>query len=135
MSDLKSLEEKINHVDKTVASIAATIHHMAEKLAETVQHNSTALNNHDSRITGLERSFHIYDGSVKTLNRLISLGGVFVISGVIWLFSQMNDYKKDYALMQHNQQQLAKELDMLRQDLEQLKHERTNKPNNENEYN
>ena len=37
--------------------------------------------------------------------------------------------------MQHNQQQLAKELDMLRHDLEQLKHERTNKPNNENEYN
>lgn len=132
MSDLKLLEDKINHVDKTVAGIATTLQHMAERLAETVQHNSTALDNHDNRITGLERSFHIYDGSIKTLNRLISLGGVFVISGVIWLFTQVNEYKKDYALMQSTQQNLIKEIEQLKRDMERMKYDRNHQFNNEN---
>lgn len=134
MSDLKLLEDKINHVDKTVAGIATTLQHMAERLAETVQHNSTALDNHDNRITGLERSFHIYDGSIKTLNRLISLGGVFVISGVIWLFTQINEYKRDYALMQSRQQQTMKELDTIRQDVERMKYDRIIKPTDTNQH-
>ena len=124
MSDLKTLEEKINHIDKTVLGIDTTVKHFAEKLAETVRINSTELDNHNNRIAGLERSFHTYDGSVKTLNRLISLGGVFIISGVIWLFTQTNEYKRDYALIQSQQQQMTKELDTIRQDMESMKYDR-----------
>ena len=127
MSDLKILEEKINHIDKTVLGIDTTVKHFAEKLAETVRINSAELSNHDNRIAGLERSFHIYDGSIKTLNRLISLGGVFVISGVVWLFTQTNEYKRDYALMQSQQQQMMKELDTIRQDAERMKYDRATK--------
>ena len=123
MSDLKILEEKINHIDKTVLGIDTTVKHFAEKLAETVRINSAELSNHDNRIAGLERSFHIYDGSIKTLNRLISLGGVFVISGVVWLFTQTNEHKRDYALMQSQQQQMMKELDTIRQDAERMKND------------
>ena len=123
MSDLKILEEKINQIDKTVLGIDTTVKHFAERLAETVRINSTELDNHNNRITGLERSFHIYDGSIKTLNRLISLGGVFVISGVVWLFTQTNEYKRDYALMQSQQQQMMKELDTIRQDAERMKYD------------
>ena len=128
MSDLKTLEEKINHIDKTVLGIDTTVKHFAEKLAETVRTNSTELDNHDNRIAGLERSFHTYDGSIKTLNRLISLGGVFVTSGVIWLFAQTSEYKRDYALIQSQQQQMMKELDTTRQDMERLKYDRDIKP-------
>ena len=124
MSDLKTLEEKINHIDKTVLGIDTTVKHFAEKLAETVRNNSTELDNHNNRIAGLERSFHTYDGSIKTLNRLISLGGVFIISGVIWLFTQTNEYKRDYALIQSQQQQMTKELDTIRQDMESMKYDR-----------
>ena len=124
MSDLKTLEEKINHIDKTVLGIDTTVKHFAEKLAETVRTNSTELDNHNNRIAGLERSFHTYDGSIKTLNRLISLGGVFVTSGVIWLFTQTNEYKRDYALIQSQQQQMTKELDTIRQDVESMKYDR-----------
>lgn len=132
MSDLKTLEEKINHIDKTVLGIDTTVKHFAERLAETVRINSTELDNHDNRITGLERSFHVYDGSIKTLNRLISLGGVFVISGVIWLFAQVNEYKRDYTLMQSQQQQVMKELDTIRQDVERMKYDRVTKPTDTN---
>ena len=132
MGDLKILEEKINHIDKTVLGIDTTVKHFAEKLAETVRINSAELSNHDNRITGLERSFHIYDGSIKTLNRLISLGGVFVISGVIWLFTQINEYKRDYALMQSQQQQTMKELDTIRQDVERMKYDRATKSTDTN---
>lgn len=135
MSDLKILEEKINHIDKTVLGIDTTVKHFAEKLADTVRTNSTELDNHDDRITGLERSFHIYDGSIKTLNRLISLGGVFIISGVIWTFTQINEYKRDYALMQSQQQQMMKELDTTRQDMERLKHDRAIKSTDTDQYN
>lgn len=135
MSDLKILEEKINHIDKTVVGIDTTVKHFAEKLAETVKINSRELNNHDNRITGLERTFHTYDGSVKTLNRLISLGGVFVISGVIWLFSQINEYKRDYALMQNQQQQMMKELDTIRQDVERMKYDGAIKSTDTNQHN
>ena len=124
MSDLKTLEEKINHIDKTVLGIDTTVKHFAEKLAETVRTNSTELDNHNNRIAGLERSFHTYDGSIKTLNRLISLGGVSIISGVIWLFTQTNEYKRDYALIQSQQQQMTKELDTIRQDMESMKYDR-----------
>ena len=135
MSDLKILEEKINHIDKTVLGIDTTVKHFAEKLAETVRTNSTELDNHDNRIAGLERSFHTYDGSIKTLNRLISLGGVFVTSGVIWLFAQTNEYKRDYALIQSQQQQMMKELDTTRQDMERLKYDRDIKPTDTDQYN
>ena len=128
MSDLKTLEEKINHIDKTVLGIDTTVKHFAEKLAETVRNNSTELDNHNNRIIGLERSFHSYDGSIKILNRLISLGGVFVISGVIWIFTQINEYKRDHALMQNQQQQTMKELDIIRQDVERMKYDKRNKP-------
>ena len=134
MSDLKTLEEKINHIDKTVLGIDTTVKHFAEKLAETVRTNSTELDNHDNRIAGLERSFHTYDGSIKTLNRLISLGGVFVTSGVIWLFAQTNEYKRDYALIQSQQQQMMKELDTTRQDMERLKYDRDIKPTDTDQY-
>ena len=135
MSDLKILEEKINHIDKTVLGIDTTVKHFAEKLAETVRINSTELENHDNRIAGLERSFHTYDGSIKTLNRLISLGGVSVLSGVIWLFTQTNEYKRDYALMQNQQQQMMKDLDTTRQDVEQMKYDRANKSTDTNQHN
>ena len=135
MSDLKTLEEKINHIDKTVLGIDTTVKHFAEKLAETVRTNSTELDNHDNRIAGLERSFHTYDGSIKTLNRLISLGGVFITSGVIWLFAQTNEYKRDYALIQSQQQQMMKELDTTRQDMERLKYDRDIKPTDTDQYN
>lgn len=135
MSDLKILEEKINHIDKTVLGIDTTVKHFAEKLADTVRINSAELDSHDNRITGLERSFHIYDGSIKTLNRLISLGGVFVISGVIWLFTQINEYKRDYALMQSQQQQMMKELDTIRQDVERMKYDRTIKSTDTDQHN
>ena len=135
MSDLKTLEEKINHIDKTVLGIDTTVKHFAERLAETVRINSTELDNHDNRIAGLERSFHVYDGSVKTLNRLISLGGVFVISGVIWLFAQTNEYKRDYALVQSQQQQMMKELDTIRQDAERMKYDRDTKSTDTNQHN
>lgn len=134
MSDLKILEEKINHIDKTVLGIDTTVKHFAERLAETVRINSTELNNHDNRITGLERSFHVYDGSIKTLNRLISLGGVFVISGVIWLFTQINEYKRDYALMQNQQQQMLKEIDIIRDDVERMKYDRAIKSIDANQH-
>lgn len=134
MSDLKILEEKINHIDKTVLGIDTTVKHFAEKLADTVRINSAELDSHDNRITGLERSFHIYDGSIKTLNRLISLGGVFVISGVIWLFTQINEYKRDYALMQSQQQQMMKELDTIRQDVERMKYDRAIKSTDTNQH-
>ena len=134
MSDLKTLEEKINHIDKTVLGIDTTVKHFAEKLAETVRTNSTELDNHDNRIAGLERSFHTYDGSIKTLNRLISIGGVFVTSGVIWLFAQTNEYKRDYALIQSQQQQMMKELDTTRQDMERLKYDRDIKPTDTNQH-
>ena len=124
MSDLKTLEEKINHIDKTVLGIDTTVKHFAEKLAETVRINSTELDNHNNRIAGLERSFHTYDGSIKTLNRLISLGGVSIISGVIWLFTQVTEYKRDYVLIQNQQQQMMKELDTTRQDVESMKYDR-----------
>lgn len=124
MSDLKTLEEKINHIDKTVLGIDTTVKHFAEKLADTVRINSAELDSHNNRIAGLERSFHTYDGSIKTLNRLISLGGVFVTSGVIWLFAQTNEYKRDYALIQSQQQQMMKELDTTRQDVESMKYDR-----------
>ena len=124
MSDLKILEEKINHIDKTVLGIDTTVKHFAEKLAETVRINSAELDSHNNRIAGLERSFHTYDGSIKTINRLISLGGVFIISGVIWLFTQTNEYKRDYALIQSQQQQMTKELDTIRQDVESMKYDR-----------
>ena len=132
MSDLKTLEEKINHIDKTVLGIDTTVKHFAEKLAETVRTNSTELENHDNRIAGLERSFHTYDGSIKTLNRLISLGGVSVLSGVIWLFTQTNEYKRNYALMQNQQQQMMKDLDTTRQDVERVKYDRANKSTDTN---
>lgn len=135
MSDLKILEEKINHIDKTVLGIETTVKHFSEKLAETVKINSRELNNHDNRITGLERTFHTYDGSIKTLNRLISLGGVFVFSGVIWLFTQMNENKRDYALIQSKQQQMMKELDTIRQDVERMKYDRTIKSTDTDQYN
>ena len=135
MSDLKTLEEKINHIDKTVLGIDTTVKHFAEKLAETVRINSTELDNHNNRITGLERSFHSYDGSIKTLNRLISLGGVFVISGVIWLFTQTNEYKRDYALLQNTTQSLAKRLDGVEKDVERMKYERTTKSTDTDQYN
>lgn len=135
MSDLKTLEEKINHIDKTVLGIDTTVKHFAEKLAETVRNNSTELDNHNNRIAGLERSFHTYDGSIKTLNRLISLGGVSVISGVIWLFAQTNEYKRDYALIQSQQQQMMKELDTTRQDVEQMKYDRASKSTDTDQYN
>ena len=134
MSDLKTLEEKINHIDKTVLGIDTTVKHFAEKLAETVRINSAELSNHDNRITGLERSFHTYDGSIKTLNRLISLGGVFVISGVVWLFTQINENERDYALMQSRQQQMMKELDTIRQDVERMKYDRTIKSTDTNQH-
>ena len=134
MSDLKTLEEKINHIDKTVLGIDTTVKHFAEKLAETVRTNSTELDNHDNRIAGLERSFHTYDGSIKTLNRLISLGGVFVTSGVIWLFAQTNEYKRDYALIQSQQQQMMKELDTTRQDMERMKYDRDIKSTDTNQH-
>ena len=132
MSDLKILEEKINHIDKTVLGIDTTVKHFAERLAETVSTNSTELGNHDNRITGLERSFHTYDGSIKTLNRLISLGGVFITSGVIWLFAQTYEYKRDYALVQNQQQQMMKELDTIKQDVERVKYDQTIQPTNTN---
>lgn len=135
MSDLKILEEKINHIDKTVLGIDTTVTHFAEKLAETVRNNSTELDNHNNRIAGLERSFHTYEGSIKTLNRLISLGGVSIISGVIWLFTQTNEYKRDYALMQSQQQQMMKELDTTRQDMERLKDDRAIKSTDTDQYN
>ena len=135
MSDLKILEEKINHIDKTVLGIDTTVKHFAERLAETVHTNSTELANHDNRIIGLERSFHIYDGSIKTLNRLISLGGVTIISGVIWIFAQINDYKRDYVLIQSQQQQMMKELDTTRQDVEQMKYDRASKSTDTDQYN
>ena len=135
MSDLKILEEKINHIDKTVLGIDTTVKHFAERLAETVRINSTELDNHDNRIAGLERSFHTYDGSIKTLNRLISLGGVFVTSGVIWLFTQTNEYKRDYALMQSQQQQMTKELDTIRQDVESMKYDRAIKSTDTDQHN
>lgn len=135
MSDLKTLEEKINHIDKTVLGIDTTVKHFAEKLAETVRINSIELDNHDNRIAGLERSFHTYDGSIKTLNRLISLGGVSVISGVIWLFTQVNEYKRDYVLIQNQQQQMMKELDTTRQDVESLKYDRAIKSTDTDQYN
>lgn len=135
MSDLKILEEKINHIDKTVLGIDTTVKHFAEKLAETVRTNSTELDNHNNRIAGLERSFHTYDGSIKTLNRLISLGGVFVTSGVIWLFAQTNEYKRDYALIQSQQQQMMKELDTTRQDMERMKYDRAIKSTDTDQYN
>ena len=135
MSDLKILEEKINHIDKTVLGIETTVKHFAEKLAETVKINSRELNNHDNRITGLERTFHTYDGSIKTLNRLISLGGVFIISGVIWLFTQINENKRDYTLMQSRQQQMMKELDTIRQDVERMKYDRAIKSTDTDQYN
>ena len=135
MSDLKILEEKINHIDKTVLGIDTTVKHFAEKLAETVRINSAELDNHGNRIAGLERSFHTYDGSIKTLNRLISLGGVFVASGVIWLFAQTNEYKRDYALVQNQQQQMTKELDTIRQDVESMKHDRAIKSTDTDQYN
>lgn len=134
MSDLKTLEEKINHIDKTVLGIDTTVKHFAEKLAETVRTNSTELDNHDNRIAGLERSFHTYDGSIKTLNRLISIGGVFVTSGVIWLFAQTNEYKRDYALIQSQQQQMMKELDTTRQDMERMKYDRAIKSTDTNQH-
>ena len=132
MSDLKILEEKINHIDKTVLGIDTTVKHFAERLAETVRTNSTVLDNHDNRIAELERSFHTYDGSIKTLNRLISFGGVFVTSGVIWLFAQTNEYKRDYALVQNQQQQIMKELDTIKQDVERVKYDRTIQSTNTN---
>lgn len=135
MSDLKTLEEKINHIDKTVLGIDTTVKYFAEKLAETVRNNSTELDNHNNRIAGLERSFHTYDGSIKTLNRLISLGGVFVTSGVIWLFAQTNEYKRDYALIQSQQQQMMKELDTARQDMERMKYDRAIKSTDTDQYN
>lgn len=135
MSDLKILEEKINHIDKTVLGIDTTVKHFAEKLAETVRINSTELENHDNRIAGLERSFHTYDGSIKTLNRLISLGGVSVLSGAIWLFTQTNEYKRDYALIQSQQQQMMKELDTTRQDVERMKYDRASKSTDTDQYN
>lgn len=135
MSDLKTLEEKINHIDKTVLGIDTTVKHFAEKLAETVRTNSTELDNHNNRIAGLERSFHTYDGSIKTLNRLISLGGVSVISGVIWLFTQVNEYKRDYVLIQNQQQQMMKELDTTRQDVESMKYDRAIKSTDMDQYN
>lgn len=135
MSDLKTLEEKINHIDKTVLGIDTTVKHFAEKLAETVRNNSTELDNHNNRIAGLERSFHTYDGSIKTLNRLISLGGVSIISGVIWLFTQINEYKRDYVLIQSQQQQMLKELDTTRQDMERLKDDRAIKSTDTDQYN
>ena len=134
MSDLKILEEKINHIDKTVLGIDTTVKHFAEKLAETVRINSAELSNHDNRIAGLERSFHTYDGSIKTLNRLISLGGVSVISGVIWLFMQTNEYKSNYVLMQNQQQQMMKELDTTRQDMERMKYDRAIKSTDTNQH-
>lgn len=134
MSDLKILEEKINHIDKTVLGIDTTVKHFAERLAETVRINSTELNNHDNRITGLEKSFHIYDGSIKTLNRLISLGGVFIISGVIWLFTQITEYKRDYVIMQNQQMQMMKELDTIRRDVEQMKYVRNDKSLDTNQH-
>lgn len=134
MSDLKVLEEKINHIDKTVLGIDTTVKHFAERLAETVRINSTELDNHNNRITGLERSFHIYDGSIKTLNRLISLGGVSVISGVIWLFAQTYEYKRDYALMWNQQQQVMKELDTIRKDVERMKYDRATELTDTNQY-
>lgn len=53
MSDLQILEEKINHIDKTVLGIDTTVKHFAEKLAETVRINSAELDSHDNRIAGL----------------------------------------------------------------------------------
>lgn len=135
MSDLKTLEEKINHIDKTVLGIDTTVKHFAEKLADTVRTNSAELDSHDNRIAGLERSFHTYDGSIKTLNRLISLGGVFITSGVIWLFAQTNEYKRDYALIQSQQQQMMKELDTTRQDMERMKYDRAIKSTDTDQYN
>ena len=135
MSDLKTLEEKINHIDKTVLGIDTTVKHFAEKLAETVRNNSTELDNHNNRIAGLERSFHTYDGSIKTLNRLISLGGVSIISGVIWLFTQVSEYKRDYVLIQNQQQQMMKELDTTRQDVESMKYDRAIKSTDTDQYN
>ena len=135
MNDLKILEEKINHIDKTVLGIDTTVKHFAEKLAETVRTNSTELDNHNNRIAGLERSFHTYDGSIKTLNRLISLGGAFITTGVVWLFAQTNEYKRDYALIQIQQQQMMKELDTTRQDMESLKHDRAIKSTDTDQYN
>ena len=97
--------------------------------------NSAELDNHDNRIVGLERSFHTYDGSIKTLNRLISLGGVFVASGVIWLFTQTNESKRDYALMQSQQQQMTKELNTIRQDVENMKYDRVIKSTDTDQHN
>ena len=128
MNELKNVEAKINHIEKMVLGIDSTVKYFSERYAETVRVSAAELENHDGRITGLERAFHIYDGSIKTLNRLISLGGVFAISGVVWLFAQINEYKRDYVLMQSQQQQMAKELDAIRQDVERMKYDRITKP-------
>lgn len=128
MSDLKTLENKINHVDKVVTGIDTTMRHLAERLSETVKHNSIALAGHDSRINELERSFHAYDGSVKALNRLLSLGGVFAISGVIWLFSQAQQYKQEYALLRNDYTKLSDEVKRLTNEVEKLKYDQSTKP-------
>lgn len=135
MSDLKTLEEKINHIDKTVLGIDTTVKHFAEKLADTVRINSAELDSHNNRIARLERSLHTYDGSIKTLNRLIALGSAFVTSGVIWLFAQTNEYKRDYALIQSQQQQMMKELDTTRQDVESMKYDRAIKSTDTDQHN
>lgn len=135
MSNLETLEAKINHVDKKITHVDVTIKHLAEKLAENVKQNSIALTNHDNRISDLERSFHVYDGSIKTLNRLLTLCSAGILSGVIWLFAQINEYKRDYVIMHSQQEQVIKELNTIRHDVERMKYDRITKPTDTNEYN
>lgn len=130
MDNPKLLEEKISNIDKTILGIDTTIKYFSERLAETARINSTELENHNNRIIVLERTFNIYDGSIKTLNKLISLGGVFIISGIIWLFIQANEYKRDYVLIHNQQQQNAKELDYIRNSIETIKYDSINKSTN-----
>lgn len=130
MSDFKILESKINHVDKTLTGIDTTIKHLADKLAETVQQNSLALDNHDTRISSLERSFHVYDGSIKILNRLLAIFGSAIIGGIVWLFVQIHELNKSNALADSKYTYVLQELNDLKLELNELRHDKYTKPSN-----
>lgn len=121
MSDFKNLEDKLNHVDKVVTTMQATLEHHSEKFAETVRNNAVALGNHNTRISDLERSFHVYDGSIKTLNRLLSLFGTTLLAGVVWLFVQVHDAKRESAVIANELKQLQNELIEAKRELNGLK--------------
>ena len=54
---------------------------------------------------------------------------------MIWIFAQINEYKRDYALMQSQQQQMMEELDTTQQDVEQMKYDRASKSTDTDQYN